>query len=166
MHTIMYIHHITYQIYRSVPGKRPLPGKRPCAEFQGVTFAASIQTYGIYIPGKHPCRSKSRGMFKHPWALTRDTTVYTLVRRFPCDLKDQRALSRRISSKVKVLRCLYTLNSCRNNKTVSKYWLMLLVTCLHAAKEPTCFGTAHAQFNYQDNDNIPSFDHSGNIQVV
>ena len=62
-------------IYRSVPGKRPLPGKRPCTEFQGVTVAASIQTYGIYIPGKRPCGPKSRVMFKHPWALTRDTTV-------------------------------------------------------------------------------------------
>ena len=52
-------------IYRSVPGKRPLPGKHPCTEFQGVTVtvAASIQTYGIYIPGKRPC------------ALTWDTTV-------------------------------------------------------------------------------------------
>ena len=28
---------------RSVPGKSPLLGKRPCAEFQGVTIAASIQ---------------------------------------------------------------------------------------------------------------------------
>ena len=62
--------------YRSVPGKRPLPGKRPCAEFQGITVAASIQTYGIYIPDKHPCGPKSRVMFNRPWALTRDTTVY------------------------------------------------------------------------------------------
>ena len=62
-------------MYRSVPGKRPLPGKHPCAEFQGVTVAASIQTYGIYIPGKCPCGLKSRVMFKRPWVLTRDTTV-------------------------------------------------------------------------------------------
>ena len=52
-----------------------VPGKRLCAEFQGVTVAASIQTYGIYIPGKRPCGPKPRVMFKHPWALTRDTTV-------------------------------------------------------------------------------------------
>ena len=62
-------------IYHSVPGKRPLPGKRSCAEFQGVTVAASIQTYGIYIPGKRPCGPKSRVMFKRPWLLTRDTMV-------------------------------------------------------------------------------------------
>ena len=62
--------------YRSVPGKRPLPGKHPCTEFQGVTVAASIQTYGIYIPGKRPCGLKSQVMFKRPWALTWDTTVY------------------------------------------------------------------------------------------
>ena len=62
----------------SVPGKHPLPGKRPCTEFQGVTVAASIQTYGIYILGKHPHRSKLRVMFKRPWALTRDTTVCML----------------------------------------------------------------------------------------
>ena len=70
------------QYYRSVPGKRPLPGKRPCAEFQGVTVAASIQTYGIYIPGKRPCGPKSRVMFKCPWALTRDTTVYILEMKY------------------------------------------------------------------------------------
>ena len=50
-------------IYHSVPGKRPFPGKRPCAEFQGVTVAASIQTYGIYIPGKRPYGLKSQVMF-------------------------------------------------------------------------------------------------------
>ena len=64
-------------LYRSVPVKRPLPGKRPCTEFQGVTVSASVQTYGIYIPGKHLCGPKSRMMFKRPWALTRDTTVST-----------------------------------------------------------------------------------------
>jgi hypothetical protein len=62
--------------YRNVPGKRPFPGKRPCTAFQGVTVAASIQTYGILIPGKRPCRPKLRIMFKRPWVLTRDTTVY------------------------------------------------------------------------------------------
>ena len=67
------IKHIEY--YRSIPGKLPLPGKCPCAEFQGVTVAASIQTYGIYIPGKRPCGPKSQVMFKCPWALTQDTTV-------------------------------------------------------------------------------------------
>ena len=61
--------------YCSVPGKRPLPGKRPCTAFQGATVAASIQVYGILIPGKRPCRPKSRVMLKRPWALTRDTTV-------------------------------------------------------------------------------------------
>ena len=61
--------------YRSVPGKRPLPGKRPCTEFQGVTVAAPIQTYGIYIAGKRPCGLKSQVMFKRPWVLTRDATV-------------------------------------------------------------------------------------------
>ena len=40
--------------YRSVPGKSPLPGKRPCTACQGATLEASIQTYGILIPGKHP----------------------------------------------------------------------------------------------------------------
>ena len=44
----------------SVPGKRPLPGKGPCTAFQGATMAASIQTYGILIPGKRPCGPKSQ----------------------------------------------------------------------------------------------------------
>ena len=61
--------------YCSVPGKRPLPGERPYTKFQGVTVAASIRTYGIYIPGKCPCGPKSRVILKRPWALTRDTTV-------------------------------------------------------------------------------------------
>ena len=67
--------------YRSVPSKHPLPGKHPCTVFQGATVAASIQTYGILIPGKRPCRPKSQvNMFKCPWALTRDTTViYTVM---------------------------------------------------------------------------------------
>ena len=34
-----------------------------------------MQTYGILIPGKCPCGPKSQVMFKHPWALTRDTAV-------------------------------------------------------------------------------------------
>ena len=67
-------------VYRSVPGKCPLPGKRPCTSFQGVNVAASIQTYGNYVPGKHPCGPKSRCMFKRPWALTRDTAVYSSCR--------------------------------------------------------------------------------------
>ena len=62
-------------MYRSVPGKRPLPGKHPYTEFQGVTVAASMQTYGVYIPGKRPCGPKSRVILKCPWALTQDTTV-------------------------------------------------------------------------------------------
>ena len=70
-----YTHTLIY-IYRSVLGKRPLLGKHACTEFQGVTIAASIQTYGIYIPGKCPCGPKSRVMFKRPWVLTLDTTVY------------------------------------------------------------------------------------------
>ena len=61
--------------YRSVPDKRPLLGKRLCTTFQGATIAASIQMYGIYVPGKCPCGPKLQVMFKHPWALTRDTTV-------------------------------------------------------------------------------------------
>ena len=65
--------------YRRVPGKRPLPGKRPCTAFQGSTVAASIQTYRILIPGKHPCGPKSRVMLKPPWALTRDSMVHTGV---------------------------------------------------------------------------------------
>ena len=67
-------------MYRSVrvPGKRPLPGKRPFTAFQGINVAASIQMYGIYIPGKHPCEPKLRVMFKHPWVLTRDTTRYEM----------------------------------------------------------------------------------------
>ena len=46
------LHDTNITIYRSVPGKCPLPGKRPCTTFQGVNVAASIQTYGRYIPGK------------------------------------------------------------------------------------------------------------------
>ena len=64
--------------YHSVPGKRPLPGKRPCTPFQGVNVVASIQTYGILIPGKRLCGPKSLVMFKRPWALTQDTTVHTV----------------------------------------------------------------------------------------
>ena len=40
-----------------------------------VYVAASIQTYKILIPGKHPCGPKSRVTFKRSWALTQDTTV-------------------------------------------------------------------------------------------
>ena len=69
--------HLLY--YHSVQGKRPLPGKHPCTLFQGVNVAASIQTYGIYIPSKHPCGPKSLVMFKRPWALTWDTTVSTCL---------------------------------------------------------------------------------------
>ena len=54
-------------------------GKRPCTPFQGVNVAVSIQTYGILIPGKRPCRPKLRVMFKRPWALTRDTTVISYL---------------------------------------------------------------------------------------
>ena len=36
---------------RSVPDKSPLPGKRPCAEFQGVTIAASIIILWNLYPG-------------------------------------------------------------------------------------------------------------------
>ena len=50
-----------------------IPGKRPCTAFQGVNVADTIQMYGKYIPGKHPCGPKSRCMFKRPWALARDT---------------------------------------------------------------------------------------------
>ena len=57
---------------------RSVPGKCPRTTFQGATVAASIQTYGILILGKRPCRPKSLVMFKHPWALTRDTTVMVL----------------------------------------------------------------------------------------
>ena len=64
--------------YSSVPVKCQLPGKHPCTTFQGVTVAASIQTYGILIPGKRPCGPKLRVIFKRPWVLTRDTTVYRL----------------------------------------------------------------------------------------
>ena len=46
--------------------------------FQGINVAASMQTYGIYIPGKRPCGPKLRVMIKHPWALTWDTTVLLL----------------------------------------------------------------------------------------
>ena len=73
----LYLHYESGK-YHSVPGKHPLPGKRLCTEFQGVTAAASIQTYGIYIPGKRPCGPKSRVVFKRPWALTQDATVLIL----------------------------------------------------------------------------------------
>ena len=53
--------------YHSILGKCPLPDKHSFTSFQGVNVAASIQTYGSYIPDK---RSKSRSMFKRPWALT------------------------------------------------------------------------------------------------
>ena len=66
-------------MYRSVPGKRPLLGKRPYTEFQGVTVAASIQTYGIYIPGKRPCGPKSQVILKRPWVLTWDTTIHVHI---------------------------------------------------------------------------------------
>ena len=46
---------------------------------QGVTVAASIQTYEILIPGKCLWGPKSRVMLKRPWALTQKTTVYTLT---------------------------------------------------------------------------------------
>ena len=42
---------VLYTCYRSVPGKRP------CTAFQGVTIAASMQIYGILIPGKCPLRA-------------------------------------------------------------------------------------------------------------
>ena len=71
-------------IYRSFLGKCPLPGKRPCISFQGVNVAASIQMYGNYIPGERPCGPKSHGMFKCPWALTRDTTVLHSLSHLKC----------------------------------------------------------------------------------
>ena len=71
--------HMHTNNYRSILGKRPLPGKHPHPTFQGVNVAASIQTYGILIPGKRPCGPKSQVMFKKcPWALTRDTMVLLL----------------------------------------------------------------------------------------
>ena len=63
--------------YCSILGKHPLPGKCPCIEFQGITVAASIQTYGIYIPYKCPCGLKLRVMFKRSWTLTWDIMVVT-----------------------------------------------------------------------------------------
>ena len=54
---------IKIAVYRSVLGKCPLLGKRPCTAFQGATVAASIQTYGILIPGKRPFGPKSRVMY-------------------------------------------------------------------------------------------------------
>ena len=63
--------------YRSIPDKRPLPRKRPCTEFHGVNVAASIQMYANYILGKCLYGPNSRVMLKHPWMLTRDTTVCT-----------------------------------------------------------------------------------------
>ena len=50
--------HLEYN--RSVPGKCPLPGKHPRTTFQGGNVAASIQTYGIYVLDKHPCRPTSQ----------------------------------------------------------------------------------------------------------
>ena len=35
--------------------------------------------YGIYIPGKRPCRAKSLVMFKRPQVLTQDTMVYACI---------------------------------------------------------------------------------------
>ena len=64
-----------WSTYRSAPGKRPLLGKCRGTSFQRVNVAASIQTYGSYIPGKRPCGPNSQLMFKRPWALTQDTTV-------------------------------------------------------------------------------------------
>ena len=48
MHT-----HTAAAVYHSVPGKRP------CTTFQGAIVAASIQMYGILIPGKRPCKPES-----------------------------------------------------------------------------------------------------------
>ena len=47
--------------YCSVPpaGQAPTPSR---TAFHGATEAASIQTYGILVPGKHPCEPKSRVM--------------------------------------------------------------------------------------------------------
>ena len=68
-------HQNIYSIYRSVLGKCSLLGKYPYTTFQGVTIAVSIQMYGILIMSECPCGPKSRVIFKHPWAITRDTTV-------------------------------------------------------------------------------------------
>ena len=52
--------------------------KRPCTAFFKLmdqcirSSFCNLKTYGIYIPGKRPCRPKSRVMFKHPWTLTWD----------------------------------------------------------------------------------------------
>ena len=54
---------------------RSVHGEHPCTTFQGVTAAASLQTYGTLMLGKHTCSPKSRIEFKRPWALTQDTTV-------------------------------------------------------------------------------------------
>ena len=43
--------------------------------FKGSLLQLSYK-HGIYILGKCPCGPKSRIMFKHPWVLTWDTTVY------------------------------------------------------------------------------------------
>ena len=72
------VSHVCTVVSRASAHSRP--GKRPCTSFQGVNVAASIQTYGNYVPGKHPCGPKSRCMFKRPWALTRDTAVYSSCR--------------------------------------------------------------------------------------
>ena len=45
--------------------------------FQGATVTASILMYGILILGKRSCGPKLWVMFNRPWALTRDTAVYT-----------------------------------------------------------------------------------------
>ena len=48
--------------------------------FKGSMYiAASIQMYGVLIPGKRPSGPKLRVMLKRPLALTRDTTVYTYL---------------------------------------------------------------------------------------
>ena len=57
--------------YSSHCNYRSVLGMRPCTAYQGATVAASIQTYGILIPGKRPCGPKSQVMLKCPWALTR-----------------------------------------------------------------------------------------------
>ena len=45
----------------------------------GVTVAAYIRMYGIYVLGKCPCGQKQRAILKHPWALTQDSNILLIL---------------------------------------------------------------------------------------
>ena len=135
-------------MYRSVPSKHPLPGKRPCAAFQGVYVAASIQTYGILIPGSahagqnhNLCLSThghlpgtlrhiiatSAHSFQHPWPLI---YVYIHHKEVPSHthLTTSPSLTRRFLLTTRFMRIfsLLTVSSDRAMQTYSEKIIFLV----------------------------------------